>query len=69
MICSGIYSNRQYCLASTYKSINVDKSYTKLLEIDSSNKLLVITDTTDGLTYNLTDEERKYNPFLLFKKK
>ena len=68
MICSGIYSNRQYCLASTFKSIKVDKSYTKLLEIDSSNKLLVITDTNDGLTYNLTDEDRKYNPFLLFKK-
>ena len=68
MICNGISNNKQYCLTYTFKSIKADKSYSKFLDIDSSNKLLVITDTYYGLTYNLTDEERKCNPFLLFKK-
>ena len=66
MICSGISNNKQYCLASTFKSIKADKSYSKLLDNDSSNKLFVITDIN---SYNSADEERNYNPFLLHKKK
>ena len=68
MICSSINAEKKICLATTFKSVKADNSYTKLIDLDSTNELLVTTDINDGLTLNLTEEERKYNPLVLLKK-
>ena len=38
------------------------------MSLDSNNSLLVTTDINDGFSYNLTDDEKKYNPLILYKK-
>ena len=68
MVCSAIFSYSRYCLASTFKSIKQDSSYTRLIDIDPDTPQLVTTDVNDGLTYNLTGEDKTYNPLVLFKK-
>ena len=60
--------NRQVTLASSFKSNKTDTSYSTLMSLDSNNTLLVTTDVNDGLSYNLTDDGKKYNPIILYKK-
>ena len=68
VICMNIPYWREVTLASSFKSEAKDPNYATLINLDSSNNQLVITDTDDGLTYNLTEKEKEYNPLFLFKK-
>ena len=68
MICMCIPNNRQVTLATSFKSVKNDTNYSPLMYIDSNNQYLVTTNVNDGLTYNLTEEEKKYNPLILFRK-
>ena len=68
VICMSIASWRSITLASSFKSETQDPSFSTIMSIDSNNEFLVLTDTNDGLTSNLTEIEKEYNPLVLFKK-
>ena len=44
-----------------------DSKYTPLFYLDTTNEYLVTTNVNDGLTYNLTEEEKAYNPLILYR--
>ena len=67
MIC--MYGPEKYfVIASSFLSVKNDSNYISVMHLDSSNKYLVTTDVDDGLTYNLIEKERIYNPLILYKK-
>ena len=70
VICLSMTSSKQITLASSFKSEpkKKDPSYTTMMSLDSNNEFLVITDTDNGMTFNLTGQEKEYNPLVLFKK-
>ena len=67
VLCMSIYSIRRIALSTTFKTINKDESFRTLLEINSTDEKLIITDTKTGLPRSLTEEEKKYNPLVLYK--
>ena len=67
-ICMSISSTRNVSLATTLKSLKRDIQYSVLMELDSSNKDLILVDVEDGLTSNLTEKEKEYNPLILHRK-
>ena len=66
-ICFYYTRHRYLPLASSFKSVKSDSKYTPLIYLDTSNQYLVTTNVEDGLTYNLTEEDKKYNPLLLYR--
>ena len=70
VLCMSMVSWRRITLASSFKADpeKKDSSYSTIMSLDSNNEFLVVTDTEDGLTSNLTDTEKAYNPLILFKK-
>ena len=67
-ICMSIINGKQVTLASSFKSVKADSNYETLINLDSNNRYLVTTDVDNGLSFNLTEEEKKYNPLVLFRK-
>ena len=67
MICMSYFNSRRIGLSSTFKTIKKDQSFQTLLELNSNDENLVLVDSKDGLIYSLTEEEKKYNPLILFK--
>ena len=67
MICMSYFNYRRIGLSSTFKTIKKDESFKTLLELNSTDEKLVLVDSKDGLIYSLTEEEKKYNPLILFK--
>ena len=67
MICMSYFDYRRIGLSSTFKTIKKDDSFTTLLELNSTDEKLALVDLKDGLIYSLTEEEKKYNPLILFK--
>ena len=68
MIFMSNINNRAITLASSFKSVKNDPSYSTLISLDSNNKDLITTDVEDGLSFNLTDDGKKYNPLILYKR-
>ena len=68
LICMSIYSWRTVTIASTFQTVKNDTNYKSLININGNNQFLVTSDVDDGLTANLTDPERYYNPLVLFRK-
>ena len=60
-------NNKKVGLSSTFKTIKEDKSFETLIEVDSEDEDLVTVDTETGLSYSLTEEEKKYNPLIMHK--
>ena len=67
VLCMSIFNYRRIALSTTFKTINKDESFRTMLEINSTDEKLIITDTKTGLPRTLTDEEKKYNPLILYK--
>ena len=67
MICMSYFDYRRIGLSSTFKTIKKDESFKTLLELNSTDDKLALVDLKDGLIYSLTEEEKKYNPLILFK--
>ena len=66
-ICMNVLSHN-VAVTSTFKTKNKDPNYSIILELDSNNKNLVLTDVDQGLASNFTAEDKKYNPLVLFTK-
>ena len=67
MLCMSIFNYRRIGLSTTFKTINKDDSFTTLLELNSTDEKLILIDSKSGLTYPLTEEEKKFNPLISFK--
>ena len=68
LMCMSMNKWRAITLASTFKTVLNDTSFTSLINLNGNNKDLILTDVDDGLSTNLTQEEKYYNPLVLFKK-
>ena len=66
-ICFSITKSKFFILASSFKSVKRDSKYIPLVYLDTNNEYLVTTNVDDGLTYNLTEEDKKYNPLILYR--
>ena len=67
-LCMTMSTYREVLLATTFKSLKKDGSYSTIMELDANNKDLVLVDVDDGLASNLTDQDKQYNPLILLKK-
>ena len=67
LICTRSLFKKKVSLSTTFKTVKEDKSFETLIEVDSEDPNLVTVDIEDGLSYSLTDEEKKYNPLFLHK--
>ena len=67
LICLRIDNNYKTGLSTTFKTIKEDKSFTTLFELDAEDKDLVLTDTESGLSDPLTEEEKNFNPLVIYK--
>ena len=65
LICNCMKSWRGFGLSSTYLTKKLDPSFKTLIEINSSNKKLKISE--EGIARNLTEEETKYLPLISHK--
>ena len=67
IICLRIDKNYKVGLSTTFKTIKEDKSFKTIFELDPEDKDLVLTDTESGLSDPLTEEEKKFNPLVMYK--
>ena len=59
LTCTRSLFKRNVTLSTTFKTVKEDKSFETLIEVDSEDPNLVTVDIEDGLSYSLTDEEKK----------
>ena len=67
IFCMSMMNSRGIGLSTTFKTINKDDSFKTLIELNSNDENLVLMDFEEGLSYHLTEEEKKYNPLVLHK--
>ena len=67
MICMSYFDDRRIGLSTTFKTIKKDGSFNTLIELNSTDNKLALTDIQNGLAYPLSEEEKKYNPLILHK--
>ena len=67
IFCMSMMNSRGIGLSTTFKTINKDNSFKTLIELNSNDENLILKDINDGLSYPLTEEEKKYNPLVLHK--
>ena len=67
VICMSTFDTRRIGLSTTFKTIKKDTTFNTLLELNSTDENLILTNTNDGLTNSLTEKEKEYNPLILHK--
>ena len=67
VICMSTFDTRRIGLSTTFKTIQKDGSFNTLIELNSTDENLILTNTKDGLINYLTEKEKEYNPLILHK--